>query len=62
MGDGTNAGSFLMEKLLAKALSTVNYQISDLMYTELGLEMGLKLEFTLETVPKTRSGLLKVCL
>ena len=60
MGDGTNVGNFLMEKLPAKALSTVKYQTSDLMYMELVLGMGLKLEYTQETMLKTRSGLSKV--
>ena len=62
MGDGTNVGNFLMEKLPAKALSTVKYQTSDLMYMELVLEMGPRSEFSKGTVPKTRSGLSKVCL
>ena len=60
MGDGTNVGNFLMEKSPAKALSTVKYQTSDLMYMELVLGMGLKLEYTQETMLKTRSGLSKV--
>ena len=60
MGVGTNAGSFSMEKLPAKVLSTVKYRTSDLMYMDHVLEMGPKSEFSKERVLKTRGGLLKV--